>query len=77
MAYSGKEAKIRSFFATAAGVVLTAGVLLYALTDTPPKRRAGHWTAMVLISGISFLFNALPEVGGAFQLWDVGFAWLV
>ena len=75
--YSEQEARIHSFFATSAGVALTVGVLLYALTDT--ARRAGHLIALVLITGVSFLLGAVPTIGGVTQrlLWLVGFAWLV
>jgi hypothetical membrane protein len=79
VAYSAREASLHSTFATLAGVMLTLATLLYALTDAPPKRRAVHWIALALITGMSLAFGALPAIGGLLQrlLWAVGFAWLV
>lgn len=77
--FSAGEARLHSLFATAAGVALTIATLLYALTDAPASRRAVHWIALALITLVSFLFGALPAIGGVLQrlLWVVGFAWLV
>lgn len=77
--YSEQEAQLHTLFATAAGIALSAGILLFMLTDAPNLRRAVHAIALVLTIGISFLFSALPTVLGAMQrlLWTVGFAWLV
>ena len=51
--YSPQEARLHSICATAAGAMLTLATLLYTLTDTPPRRRAVHWVALALITGIS------------------------
>jgi hypothetical membrane protein len=77
--YSPQEARLHSICATAAGAMLTLATLLYALTDTPPRRRLVHWMALALITGISLAFGALPAIGGILQrlLWVVGFAWLL
>jgi hypothetical membrane protein len=77
--FSAGEARLHSLFATSAGVMITLATLLYALTDMPPSRRSVHWIALALITLVSFLFGAMPAIGGVLQrlLWVIGFAWLV
>ncbi len=77
--FSETEAGLHTVFATAAGIALSAAMLLFALTDTPASSRLIHAVALVLIMLLSFLFGALPEAAGAIQrlLWVVGFAWLI
>lgn len=77
--YSQQQAQLHSLFATAAGVALSAAILLFAVTDAPKSRRVVHAIALILIMGLSFLFSTLPAISGAIQrlLWVAGFAWLV
>jgi len=77
--YSEQEARLHTVFATAAGIALSVAILLFAFTDAPSSRRVVHAIALVLITTLSILFNALPTISGAIQrlLWIVGFAWLV
>lgn len=76
--YSEQEAQLHTLFATAGGGALSAGMLLYMLTDAPNSRRVVHAIALLLTVGVSSSFFALPSVSGALQrlLWTVGFAWL-
>lgn len=77
--YSEREAQLHSLFATAGGIALSTGILLFMLTDTPNSRRAVHAIALFLTFGLSLLLPVLSQVMGALQrlLWTVGFAWLV
>lgn len=76
--YSEQEAQFHTLFATVGGWALTAGTLLFMLTDTPNARKVAHALALVLTVGVASAFFALPTVSGALQylLWVVGFAWL-
>jgi len=78
VAYSEQEAQLHTLFATAGGWALTAGMLLYMLTETLNSRRPVHAAALVLTMGVSAAFFTLPTVSGALQylLWVVGFSWL-
>jgi hypothetical membrane protein len=77
--YSRSEASIHGAVATVAGLALSLGILLHALTDTPNSRRIGHLVALVLVTGLSILFGRMPDLAGAIQrlLWCAGFAWLL
>jgi len=79
LAYSEAEARLHALLATAAGLALSAAMLLFALTDPPSSRKALHTAALVLTMLLSFLFGALPEAAGLIQraLWLVGFSWLI
>ncbi len=76
--FSEVEARLHSIFATLAGVSISAAVLLYVLTESPPTRRWMHIVALILLTLISGLFGSLPAIGGALQraLWLAGFSWL-
>jgi hypothetical membrane protein len=78
VAYSEWEAQLHTLFATAGGWALTAGILLYMLTDRLNSRRTVHAVALILTMGVAFSFFSLPTVSGALQylLWLVGFSWL-
>ena len=77
--YSQTEASIHSICATVAGVALSLGILLFALSDQPVWRRWVHAAFLVMITLISVLFALLSQYAGAVQrlLYLVGFAWLV
>jgi hypothetical membrane protein len=80
VSYSEQEAQLHTLFASAGGIALTAGILLFMLTDAPNSRRVIHVIALALTMVLVFLFFSAPEtVAGVMQrlLWTVGFAWLV
>lgn len=74
--YSEAEAQLHTVFATAAGVALSVGILLVALTEATKTRSVIHWIALVLTALLSMMLGNLPMVMGAFQraLWAVGFS---
>jgi len=77
--YSQQEAQYHGAFATAAGIALTAAILVYAVTDTPNQRKIGHAVGLGLVMLFSLLFGLLPGVAGVMQrlLWVAGFSWLL
>ena len=77
--FSAAHARWHTIFATTAGVALSLGILLFALTDRPRSRQLAHLVTLVLITLLSALFGATPAAAGVFQrlLWIVGFGWLV
>jgi hypothetical membrane protein len=77
--YSRLEASIHSAAAMTAGIALSLAILVHALTDTPNSRRAGHFVALILVTGLSLLFGLMPNVAGVVQrlLWIAGFGWLL
>jgi hypothetical membrane protein len=84
LAYSMRDARLHSLFASIAGFSLSAGILWYLIAAASTPERLYHLVFLILITGISMTFG-LAESGkisvgtGIVQrcLYFVSFIWLV
>jgi hypothetical membrane protein len=62
ISYSEREASLHSFFATAAGLMISLSMVSHIFADTGNKRKLFHTLAAVFVIGMSALFG-LAESG--------------
>jgi hypothetical membrane protein len=83
LAYSVREARLHSLFATVGGFSLSLGILWYLLAAASTPERIFHLVSLVLITGLSILFG-VAEKGTFFfgqgvaqrALYLAAFVWL-
>jgi hypothetical protein len=65
--FSSQEASLHSTMATLAGIAISVAMVSFTLTDNTPRRKAFHFSALILTMLLSVAFRTFDAVAGVFQ----------